>query len=57
MSFTQRIFDFFSRKSTKSKGGGGKAITEQKAGGKVTARDRAASFVSEGDGIAVPISL
>lgn len=27
------------------------------AGGKVTARDRAASFASEGDGIAVPISL
>ncbi len=27
------------------------------AGGKVTARDRAASSASEGDGIAVPISL
>ena len=34
MSFTQRIFDFFSRKSTKSKGGGDKAIRKQKAGGK-----------------------
>ena len=48
MSFTQRIFDFFSRKSTKSKGGGDKAISKQKAGGKMTARERIAALLDEG---------
>ena len=48
MSFTQRIFDFFSRKSTKSKGGGDKAISKQKAGGKLTARERIAALLDEG---------
>ncbi len=48
MSFTQRIFDFFSRKSTKAKGGGDKAISKQKAGGKMTARERIAALLDEG---------
>ena len=45
MSFTQRIFDFFSRKSTKAKGGGDKAISKQKASGKLTARERIAALL------------
>ena len=47
MSFTQRIFDFFSRKSTKAKGGGDKAISKQKAGGKMTARERIAALLAD----------
>ena len=39
MSLTQKIFDFFSRKSKASKGGGEKAISKQHAGGKMTARE------------------
>ncbi|MBP7524494.1 MAG: acyl-CoA carboxylase subunit beta [Propionivibrio sp.] len=42
------MFDFFSRKSTKSKGGGDKAISKQKAGGKLTARERIAALLDEG---------
>lgn len=48
MSFMQRIVDFFSKKSTKSKGGGDKAISKQKAGGKLTARERIAALLDEG---------
>ncbi len=48
MSFMQRIIDFFSRKSTVTKGGGDKAISKQKAGGKMTARERIAALLDEG---------
>ena len=48
MSFTQRIFDFFTRKSTVSKGGGDKAISKQKASGKLTARERIAALLDPG---------
>ena len=48
MSFMQRIIDFFSRKSTVTKGGGEKAIDKQKAGGKMTARERIAALLDEG---------
>ena len=48
MSFMQRIIDFFSRKSTVTKGGGEKAISKQKAGGKMTARERIAALLDEG---------
>ena len=48
MSFTQRIIDFFSRKSTASKGGGDKAISKQKAGGKLTARERIEALLDPG---------
>ena len=45
MSFTQRIVDFFTRKSTAAKGGGEKAISKQHAGGKMTARERIAALL------------
>ena len=48
MSFTQRIFDFFTRKSTVSKGGGDKAISKQHAGGKMTARERITALLDPG---------
>ena len=48
MSFTQRIIDFFTRKSTASKGGGDKAISKQKAGGKLTARERIEALLDPG---------
>lgn len=44
----QRLVDFFTRKSTVSKGGGDKAISKQKAGGKMTARERIAALLDEG---------
>jgi methylmalonyl-CoA decarboxylase subunit alpha len=47
MSVMQRIVDFFTRKSTASKGGGEKAISKQKAGGKMTARERIAALLDE----------
>ena len=48
MSFMQRIIDFFSRKSVVTKGGGDKAISKQKAGGKMTARERIGALLDEG---------
>ncbi len=48
MSFMQRIVDFFSRKSTVTLGGGEKAISKQKASGKMTARERIAALLDEG---------
>ena len=48
MSFTQRIFDFFTRKSTVAKGGGDKAMSKQRAGGKMTARERIAALLDPG---------
>ena len=48
MSFMQRIKEFFSRKSTVTQGGGEKAIGKQKAGGKMTARERIAALLDEG---------
>ena len=48
MSFTKRIIDFFTRKSTASKGGGDKAISKQKAGGKLTARERIEALLDPG---------
>ena len=48
MSFMQRIVDFFSKKSTVTQGGGEKAISKQKAGGKMTARERIAALLDEG---------
>ena len=45
MSFMQKIVDFFSRKSTVTKGGGDKAISKQHAGGKMTARERIAALL------------
>jgi acetyl-CoA carboxylase carboxyltransferase component len=48
MTFMQRIVDFFTRKSTVSKGGGEQAIIKQKAGGKLTARERIAALLDEG---------
>jgi len=48
MSVMQRIVDFFTRKSTASKGGGEKAISKQKAVGKMTARERIAALLDEG---------
>ncbi len=48
MSFTQRIIDFFTRKSTVAKGGGEKAISKQHAGGKMTARERIAALLDPG---------
>ena len=48
MSVMQRIVDFFTKKSTASKGGGEKAISKQKAGGKMTARERIAALLDEG---------
>ena len=48
MSVMQRIVDFFTKKSTVAKGGGDKAISKQKAGGKMTARERIAALLDEG---------
>ncbi len=48
MSFTQKIFDFFTRKSTVSKGGGDKAISKQREGGKMTARERINALLDSG---------
>ena len=48
MSFIQKIRDFFTRKSSVSKGGGDKAISKQHAGGKMTARERIAALLDEG---------
>lgn len=48
MSITQKIFDFFTRKSTISKGGGEKAISKQHAGGKMTARERISALLDPG---------
>jgi acetyl-CoA carboxylase carboxyltransferase component len=48
MTLMQRLVDFFSRKSAISKGGGDKAISKQKAGGKMTARERIAALLDEG---------
>jgi len=48
MTFMQRIVDFFTRKSTVSKGGGEQAISKQRAGGKMTARERIAALLDEG---------
>ena len=48
MSITQRIFDFFSRKTRVSQGGGEKAISKQHAGGKMTARERINALLDEG---------
>ena len=45
MSLTQKIFDFFSRKTKASNGGGDKAISKQHAGGKMTARERIAALL------------
>jgi len=44
----QRIVDFFTRKSTASRGGGEKAISKQKAIGKMTARERIAALLDPG---------
>ncbi|HTY61041.1 MAG TPA: carboxyl transferase domain-containing protein [Acidobacteriota bacterium] len=48
MSVMQRIVDFFTRKSTASKGGGEKAISKQKAVGKMTARERISALLDPG---------
>ncbi len=48
MSVMQRIVDFFTRKSTASRGGGEKAISKQKAIGKMTARERIAALLDPG---------
>ena len=48
MTFMQRLVDFFTKKSAASKGGGEKAISKQKAGGKMTARERIAELLDEG---------
>lgn len=48
MTFRKRIVDFFTRKSTVSKGGGEQAISKQKAVGKLTARERIAELLDEG---------
>ena len=48
MSVTQRIFDFFTRKATVSKGGGEKAVSKQHASGKMTARERIAALLDSG---------
>ena len=48
MTFMQKLVDFFSKKSTVSKGGGDQAISKQKAGGKLTARERIAALLDPG---------
>lgn len=48
MTFVQQLVDFFSKKSTVSKGGGDQAINKQKAGGKLTARERIAALLDPG---------
>ena len=48
MSVMQRIVDFFTKKSAIAKGGGEKAVSKQKAGGKMTARERIAALLDEG---------
>lgn len=48
MSFAQRLFDFFTRKSSVSKGGGDKAIEKQRESGKMTARERIQALLDPG---------
>jgi methylmalonyl-CoA decarboxylase subunit alpha len=48
MSVMQRIVDFFTKKSAVAKGGGDKAISKQKAVGKMTARERIAALLDAG---------
>jgi methylmalonyl-CoA decarboxylase subunit alpha len=48
MTLMQRLVDFFSKKSAVSKGGGDKAISKQRAVGKMTARERIAALLDEG---------
>ena len=48
MTFMQKLVDFFSKKSNVSKGGGDQAISKQKAGGKLTARERIAALLDPG---------
>jgi acetyl-CoA carboxylase carboxyltransferase component len=48
MTFMQRLIDFFGKKSSKAKGGGDQAIIKQKAGGKMTARERIAALLDDG---------
>jgi len=48
MALMQRLHDFFSKKSTVAKGGGEDGIQKQRAGGKMTARERIAALLDEG---------
>jgi methylmalonyl-CoA decarboxylase subunit alpha len=48
MTLMQRFVDFFTKKSTVAKGGGDQAISKQKAGGKMTARERIAALLDPG---------
>ena len=48
MSSTQKNSDFTTRKAKASNGGGDKAISKQKASGKMTARERIAALLDEG---------
>jgi methylmalonyl-CoA decarboxylase subunit alpha len=48
MTLRQKLIDFFSKKSTASMGGGDQAIQKQKAGGKMTARERITMLLDEG---------
>jgi len=48
MSSTQKDSDFTTRKAKASNGGGDKAISKQKASGKMTARERIAALLDEG---------
>jgi methylmalonyl-CoA decarboxylase subunit alpha len=48
MTLMQRFVDFFTKKSTVTKGGGDQAISKQKAGGKMTARERIAALLDPG---------
>ena len=47
MTFMQKIIDFFAKKSMASQGGGDKAISKQRAGGKMTARERIAALLDK----------
>ena len=53
MSLTQKIFDFFSRKTKASNGGGDKAISKQHAGGKMTARERIDYLLDDSNQISI----
>lgn len=48
MSFTQKLYDFFTRKTSISKGGGDKANEKQHEGGKMTARERIQALLDPG---------
>jgi methylmalonyl-CoA decarboxylase subunit alpha len=48
MSVMKRIVDFLTKKSAVAKGGGDKAISKQKAVGKMTARERIAALLDVG---------